>query len=289
MTVKKIAFIGLGIMGRPMTLNLMKAGFELHIWARHPEKVKGLIEAGAHWHDSAAEAASVVDAVITMVGNPADVEEVYCGEKGLLKAARPGTYLIDMTTSSPELAVKLFEEGKARGLSTLDAPVTGGESGAQNATLAIFVGGEKDAFETCRPVLDAMGTCVSLMGPAGCGQHSKMANQILLAGALTGVCEALTYAERAGLDLKTLFPLLCSGVASSRQLEIFGPKIMAGDDTPSFFIKYLAKDLRIGVKEAQARGLDLSSAKNTLASLDELTARGMGELGTQALVHHYKG
>jgi 3-hydroxyisobutyrate dehydrogenase len=287
-SIQTIAFIGLGIMGRPIALNLMKAGFRIRAWARHPEKIAGMAAAGAVLCSSKSEAVSTADAVITMLGAPDDVEQVYFGPDGILESAAAGTFLIDMTTSSPALARRLHDEGRSRGLHMLDAPVTGGRRGAEEGSLAIFVGGDSADFEVCRPIFEACGKKAVLMGPAGSGQNAKMANQILVAGTLTGICESLAYARRTGLDLNELFPLLCAGSGGSRQLEKAGPKIIAGDDAPSFFVRYLAKDLRIAVSEAQHAGLDLSSARHTLKALDVLTDRGMGDLGTQALIHFYE-
>ena len=286
--IKTIAFIGLGIMGTPIAANLMKAGFELHVWARRREKAEPLLAAGAKLHGSAASAAHAADAVITMLGEPKDVESVWLGPDGLIGAARAGAFLSDMTTSSPSLAARLHEEGARRGLRVLDSPVTGGRAGAENAKLALFVGGDKADFDACASIWSAVSASASYMGKAGSGQAAKAANQIAVAGVLSGVCESLAYARAAGLDLNELFPLLCAGSAKSSQLEKIGAKILACDDTPSFFVRYLAKDLRIGVGEAASLGLTLEVARDALANLDELTARGMGELGTQALVHHYE-
>ncbi|MBP5211659.1 MAG: NAD(P)-dependent oxidoreductase, partial [Pyramidobacter sp.] len=274
--------------GEPIAANLMKAGFGLHVWARTPAKAQSLLRAGAIWHDSAAAAAQAADAVITMLGEPKDVESVWLGAGGLIETAREGTILIDMTTSSPSLAVRLAAEGAKRGLRVLDCPVTGGRAGAESGKLALFVGGERADFDACASVWRAVSARASHMGPAGSGQAAKAANQIAVAGVLSGVCESLAYARAAGLDLDELFPLLCAGSAKSSQLEKIGAKILAADDTPTFFARYLAKDLRIGVSEAAALGLTLEVALATLANLDEITARGMGELGTQALIHHYE-
>ena len=288
MSIQTIAFIGLGIMGRPAAVNLMKAGYTVRTWARHPEKIADLSAAGALLCPSVREALRGADAAVTMLSAPADVEQVYFDPEGILACAATGTFLIDMTTSSPELAKRLHREGKQRGLRVLDAPVTGGKGGAEEGTLAIFAGGDPEDFEECRPVFAACGKQAVLMGPAGSGQSAKMANQILVAGALTGICESLAYARRAGLDLHELLPLLCAGSGSSRQLEKLGPKIIEKDDTPSFYVRYLAKDLRIAVSEAHRAGLELNSADGTLKALDRLTARGMGNLGTQALIHAYE-
>ncbi|MGI6075404.1 MAG: NAD(P)-dependent oxidoreductase [Pyramidobacter sp.] len=287
MSLSTVAFIGLGIMGRAMAQNLMEAGFRLRVWARRPEKIADM-SADAVRCPSVAEALCGADAAITMLGAPDDVRQLYWGDGGILASAAEETLLVDMTTSSPALAQKLSREGRRRGLRVLDAPVTGGKRGAEERTLSIYVGGEREDFEACRPLFEAMGKQARLMGPAGCGQHAKMANQLLVAGTLTGICESLAYARRAGLDLEDLFPLLCAGSGGSRQLEKLGPKIMAGDDSPSFFVRYLAKDLRIAVDEAREAGLNLPSAQCALDALDSLTARGMGERGTQALIHFYE-
>lgn len=289
MSLSTIAFIGVGIMGRPMALNLIKAGFGVRVWARRPEKTAELAAAGAAVCSSAAEALCGAEALITMLGTPDDVRHLYEGEGGILASAEAGTILVDMTTSSPALAEKLFQDGRRRGLRVLDAPVTGGKAGAEAGTLCIYVGGEREDFQACRPLFEAMGTRACLMGRAGCGQHAKMSNQLLVAGALAGLCESLAYARRVGLDLKELFPLLCAGSGGSRQLEKLGPKIMAHDDRPSFFVRYLAKDLRIALEEGCRGGLNLRCARDTLDALDTLTANGMGERGTQALIHFCEG
>ncbi|MCI7403367.1 NAD(P)-dependent oxidoreductase [Pyramidobacter sp.] len=283
-----LAFIGLGIMGKPMARNLMNAGYELHVYARHPEKARDLIDAGARLHNSIADCVRSAAVVLTMLGAPADVEQVYFGRGGLMDSARPGTFLIDMTTSSPALAERIFAEGQKRGLRALDAPVTGGAKGAAEGTLSFLVGGAAADFERCRPLFSAMGAKADFMGPAGKGQHAKAANQILVAGTLSGICESFAYARRAGLDLNRLFGLVSSGSAASRQLDTLGPKIISGDDSPTFFVKYLAKDLRIAAEEARSAGLSLDVLEAALRNCLDVTARGMGDLGTQALIHHYE-
>lgn len=199
--MQSIGFIGVGVMGRFMVKNLLKAGYQVAIYSRTKSKLEDfLAENDVTWCDSAAECASGRDAVITMVGYPKDVEQVYFGQEGILAAAQPGTYLIDMTTTDPKLSVRIAEEGTANGLHVLDAPVSGGDTGAKNGTLSIMVGGEEADFQACLPLFEAMGKQIVYEGPAGAGQHTKMANQIAIAGTIAGVSEALTYAERAGLD-----------------------------------------------------------------------------------------
>ena len=285
--MKKIGFIGVGIMGKSMVRNLMKAGFEVHIYARHPEKVRGVVEEGAVLHDSIAACAAGRDAVITIVGYPKDVEEVYFQAGNLLSSADKGTYLIDMTTTSPTLAERLYEEGTARGFHVLDAPVTGGDTGAKNGTLSILVGGDEADYEACLPLFQAMGTNLNYQGKAGCGQHAKMANQIMIAGTLSGVCEALTYARAKGLDLETLLRSVSTGAAGSKQLDAFGPKILAGDYAPGFFLKHFVKDMKLAEAEAEESGLHLEVLRQALENYQELEDAGFGDLGTQALMKHY--
>lgn len=286
--MNQVGFIGVGIMGKSMVRNLMKAGFEVHIYARHPERVQDVVKEGALFHDSIAACAAGRDAVITIVGFPQDVEEVYFQPGNILDSAAPGTYLIDMTTTSPTLAEKLYAEGTVRGFHVLDAPVTGGDTGAKNGTLSILVGGEEADYKTCLPLFQAMGTNLNYQGKAGCGQHAKMANQIMIAGSLSGVCEALTYAKAKGLDLETVLRSVSTGAAGSRQLDAFGPKILAGDYAPGFFLKHFVKDMKLAEAEAEASGLHLEVLRQALENYQELEAAGFGDLGTQTLMKHYE-
>ena len=282
--MKKIGFIGVGIMGKSMVRNLMKTGYELHIYARTKAKVDDVISEGAIFHESIKECVPGCDAVITIVGFPRDVEEVYFDEGGILENADPGTYLIDMTTTSPMLAEKISKEGTEKGFHVLDAPVTGGDTGAKNATLSILVGGEKEDYEACMELFKAMGTNINYQGKAGCGQHAKLANQIMIAGALSGVCEAFSYAQAKGLDLNVLFDSVSTGAAGSKQLDAFGPKIIAGDYAPGFFMKHFIKDMKLALTEANMSGLSLEVLSLVLSNYEELAQEGLGELGTQALI-----
>ena len=284
----KIGFIGVGVMGGPMVLNLMKKGFDVSIYTRTKSKAEGVIAAGAHWCDTIADCAAGRDVVITIVGYPKDVEEVYFSEKGILNSADKGTVLIDMTTTSPTLAQRIYQEGAARGLRVLDAPVTGGDSGARAGTLSILVGGDQADFDACLPIFQAMGTNITYFGPAGCGQHAKMANQIMIAGALSGVCEALTYAKAEGLDGNTLLGAVSTGAAGSKQLDFQGKKILAGDFAPGFFMKHFVKDMRLAEEEAENAGLDLNVLQQALSNCQSLIDRGCGDLGTQALIKFYE-
>ena len=285
--MKKIGFVGVGIMGKSMVRNLMKAGYELHIYARTKSKVEDVISEGAVYHDTVGDCASDVDVMISIVGYPKDVEEVYFGEKGILNSAKEGTYVIDMTTSSPKLSKKIYDAAKEKGLHAMDAPVTGGDTGAKNGTLSILVGGDKEDYEACHKVFEAMGTNINYEGGPGCGQHTKMANQIMIAGTLSGVCEAMRYAEAQGLDLHTLLDSVATGAAGSKQLDAFGKKIIDGDFAPGFFMKHFIKDMNLAVEEAESKGLDLKILKQVLENYRTLE-EAYGDLGTQTLIKFYR-
>ena len=286
--MQTIGFIGTGIMGQGMIRNLMKAGYPVQIYNRTRSKAEALEREGAVWKDSAAQCAAGCGVVITIVGYPQDVEEVYFGPGGLLESAQPGTVLIDMTTTSPTLAKRIAEDGAQRGLRVLDAPVTGGDTGAKAGTLSILVGGQRADLDTALPIFQAMGKTITYFGPAGCGQHAKMANQIMIAGALSGVCEALAYAKAEGLDRSTLVNALSSGAAGSKQLDFQGHKILDGDFAPGFFMKHFIKDMRLAEEEANHSGLDLNVLRQTLENCRALEQQDCGDLGTQALIKFYE-
>lgn len=285
--MKKIGFIGVGIMGKSMVRNLMKNDFEVSIFARNKEKVLDVISEGANFYPTIKECVSGCDAVITIVGFPKDVEEVYFGENGILENVKEGTYVIDMTTSSPKLAVEIFEKAKEKGLKALDAPVTGGDIGAKNGALTILVGGEEEDYKACLPILKAMGTNIHYEGKAGFGQHTKLANQIMIAGAISGVCEAMAYAKDKGLDVKKMLDSVSTGAAGSKQLELVSPKILEEDFAPGFFIKHFIKDMKLAKKEALADNVNLDILSKVLENYEELEREGFGDLGTQALIKHY--
>ena len=285
--MKTVGFIGIGIMGSAMVRNLMKAGFSVTIYARKKEKATELLAEGALWADSVAECAMGKDAVISIVGYPADVESVYFGQDGILENAAEGTIVIDATTSTPELAKRIYDAALARKISSLDAPVTGGEVGAINGTLAIMVGGDEAAFDRAYPLFEAMGNNIRFHGAAGNGQHCKMANQIGVACAIAGVCEVAAYAQSVGLDVTQVFESVKTGSASSAQMNMLSPKILAGDDRPSFYLKHLLKDLSIVLDEAAKVGRTLPQAESITAAYRVLSEQGFGELGTQALRHFY--
>lgn len=286
--MEKIGFIGAGIMGKPMIRNLMKSGFDVSVYARDKSKINDLLVSGAVYHSTIKECVQDCDKVITMVGFPRDVEEVYFEEGNILDSVKEGTYLIDMTTTSPKISEKIYEEGKKRGLHVLDAPVTGGDTGAIKGTLSILVGGDKEDFEACLPLFKAMGTNINYQGKAGSGQHCKMANQIMIAGTLSGVCEAIAYANAKGLDMQTVLKSVSTGAAGSRQLDLFGEKILAKDYAPGFFIKHFVKDMKIALIESNISELNLEVLSMVLSHYEELEAEGCGDLGTQALMKYYE-
>lgn len=284
----KIGFIGTGVMGASMAGHLMDAGHELTVFNRTRQKAEGLLARGACWADTPADCAAGMDAVITIVGYPKDVEEVYLGEKGILCTARPGAYLIDMTTTSPALWQRIAKAAEQKGLHPLDAPVSGGDTGARNATLSIMVGGEKADFDACVPLFEKMCKTIVYTGPAGCGQHTKMANQIAIAGCVTGVAEAVRYGQISGLDTQNMLSCISAGAAGSWQMSNNGPKMLKGDYAPGFFIQHFIKDMRIAQEEAQKRGAELPVLQLVLSMYESLQEDGRANDGTQAVIEWYR-
>lgn len=286
--MKKIGFIGVGIMGESMVRNLMKAGFEVAVYTRTRKKAEAVIAEGALWCDSVRACAKGRDAVITIVGYPKDVEEVYFGEAGILTAADPGTAVIDMTTTSPKLAVRIYEAADKAGCMALDAPVTGGDTGAREGTLTIFAGGDRETFQRCLPLFEAMGTNITYEGEAGNGQHTKMCNQIAIAGAIAGVCEAMAYAKGTGLDVSRVVDSIATGSAGSAQLQSAAPRILSGDFQPGFFIRHFIKDMKLAAEEAGDINLRLGVLDYVLSMYEDMEGQGKGGLGTQALIQYYQ-
>ena len=286
--MKKIGFIGVGIMGKSMVRNLRKAGYEVAIYTRTKAKAEDVIAEGAVWCDTAAECEKGRDVVITIVGYPKDVEEVYFGDNGIIANADPGTYVIDMTTTSPRLAVRIWEEAEKAGLHAVDAPVTGGDTGAKAGTLTILAGGKKEDFDACVPVFEAMGKNINYEGKAGNGQHTKMCNQIAIAGALAGACEAMVYAKNTGLDVDTMLKSISTGAAGSAQMNNVASKAAKDDYAPGFFLKHFIKDMGIADEEALAADTRLGVLEDVLGIAKKLESEGMGDLGTQALIKYYK-
>jgi len=284
-----IAFIGTGVMGRSMAGHLLDAGHRLVVFNRTTSKAEALLARGAEWTNSAGEAASRADIVITIVGYPADVEDVYLASGGVVERARDGALLIDMTTSTPSLAVRIAEAARARGLNALDAPVSGGDVGAREARLTIMVGGDAGAYQRALPLFEIMGKTVTHMGGPGTGQHTKMANQIAIAGTMLSVVESLAYARATGLDPERVHGAISAGSAGSWSMSNYGPRILAGDLGPGFYVKHLIKDLRIAFAEAQTAGIDLPGLALAKRLYERLADEGGAELGTQALWRLYQG
>ncbi|MGI5857834.1 MAG: NAD(P)-dependent oxidoreductase [Tepidanaerobacteraceae bacterium] len=282
-----IGFIGTGVMGKSMAKNLIKAGHRVIVYNRTKAKAQELIEMGAGWKDTAAEVAGKANVIITMVGYPKDVKEIYLGEEGIIQNARPGSYLIDMTTSSPKLAKEIYEIAKTKGLYALDAPVSGGDVGAREARLSIMVGGEPEVFEKVLPIFEIMGKNILLQGDAGAGQCTKMCNQIAIASNMLGVCEAIAYAKKAGLDPKSVLKSIESGAAGSWSLSNYVPRMLMGDFEPGFYIKHFIKDMRIAMESAKEMGLKTPGLELALSIYEELADQGEENCGTQALFKYY--
>ena len=283
----RVGFIGLGNMGRSMAGHILDAGFPLNVHNRSRDKAGELLARGALWCDTPGAVAAASDMVITIVGYPHDVEQVYLGENGILAGAREAL-LIDMTTSSPELAVRIAEAARKKGCRALDAPVSGGDIGARDARLSIMVGGAQAAFDEALPILRLMGTGIVLQGGPGTGQHTKMCNQIVIASTIMGVCEGLAYAKAAGLDLPAVLKSIGGGAASGFQLNVMGQKIINSDFAPGFYMEHFIKDLGIALAEAQRMQLDLPALALARKLYAELARQGHGRLGTQALFKHYE-
>lgn len=286
--MKSIGFIGIGVMGKHMVRNLMKNGYEVSIYSRTKSKAKEVIEEGALWCDDIKTCVKNKDVVITIVGYPKDVEEVYFGGNGIIENSNKGTILIDMTTTSPKLSERIYEEGMKKGLLALDAPVSGGDIGAKNGTLSIMVGGDEEVFAKVLDVFKAMGTNIIYEGKAGAGQHTKMANQIAIAGTIAGTCEAIAYGRANGLDTRKMLDSISEGAAGSWQLKNNGKNILDENLDPGFYIKHFIKDMKIANDEAEGRKLSLDILKDVLKIYEELENEGMGDLGTQALIKHYE-
>jgi 3-hydroxyisobutyrate dehydrogenase len=287
-TLPVVGFIGLGIMGRSMAGHLLAAGHRLHVYNRSRDKADELVAKGATWHDTPGEVAAHADVVITMVGYPKDVEEVYLGAEGIIARARAGAIVIDMTTSSPALAERIADAAAKRGIKALDAPVSGGDIGAREAKLSIMVGGDPATFDAALPVLRRMGANIVLQGGPGAGQHTKMCNQIVIASTIMGVCEGLAYARDAGLDAETVLKSIGGGAASGFQLNMLGARIIKGDFAPGFFIEHFIKDMSIALSEAERMRLDLPGLTLAKRLFEELVAKGHGRSGTQALFKYYE-
>ena len=286
--MKQLAFIGIGVMGKCMVQNLSNAGYTIHIYTRTKEKVIDIIDETIIWHDSIASCVREADIIMTMVGFPKDVEDVYMKEQGIINMSKKDAILIDFTTSSPTLAKTLYQCAKEQGKHSLDCPVSGGDIGAKNATLSIMVGGDEDIYLQILPILHVVGKTIHYTGPAGFGQHTKMTNQIALAGAISGVCEAITYAKAVGLDVETMLQCISQGAAGSWQMENMAPKMLNQQFDPGFYIKHYIKDMTIAKKQVDEKNVNLKILDNVLFMYKTLEENGLGDLGTQALIKYYE-
>ncbi|WP_163538931.1 NAD(P)-dependent oxidoreductase [Gracilibacillus sp. YIM 98692] len=283
-----IGFIGAGVMGKSMAKHLIDAGYDVHLFTRTKEKAKDVIEHGAVWEDTVADVAQKANVIMSIVGYPSDVEEIYFGENGIMENAKPGSYIIDMTTSDPQLAEQIDQKAREKQLHSLDAPVSGGDIGAKNGALTIMVGGKQADFDYVLPIFEVIGTNIVRQGEAGAGQHTKMANQITIASNMIGVSEAIMYAKNAGLDPVRVLKSISQGAAGSWSLSNLGPRMIKGDLAPGFYIKHFIKDMKIALTSAKQMGLQTPGLELSLQLYEELAENGEEDRGTQALVKWFE-
>lgn len=279
----RIGWIGTGVMGASMCGHLIKAGFSATVYSRTKTKAQGLIDQGAAWADSPKEVAAASDVIFSIVGFPADVRDVILGESGALAGAATGAVLVDMTTSEPSLAVEIADAAKAKGVHSVDAPVSGGDVGAKNAALSIMIGGDAAVVDALKPCWDAMGKTIVSQGGPGAGQHTKMVNQVLIASNMVGICEALLYGYKAGLELPTVLQSVGSGAAGSWSLSNLGPRIMDNNFDPGFFVEHFIKDMGIALEESRRMGLCMPGLSLAHQLYVSLQSQGHGRDGTHAL------
>jgi len=279
-----IGWIGTGVMGASMFTHIIDAGYRGCVFTRTKAKAGKVIDAGVEWLNNPQQVAEKSDVIITIVGFPSDVEEVYFGDQGVLNGVKKGTVLIDMTTTSPSLAIRIYEAAKAKGAYSLDAPVSGGDVGARNATLSIMVGGDEEAFDSAKPLLGLMGDKVNYQGQAGAGQHTKMSNQIVVASSMIGVCESLLYGMKAGLDPERMLASISKGAAACWTLDNLAPRILKRNFEPGFFVDHFIKDMGIVLDEAKRMNLVLPGLSLVHQLYISVKAKGLGDKGTQALM-----
>src|SRR6516165_10855798 len=280
----RVGWIGTGVMGQSMCRHLMTKGYAATVYTRSKAKAQALLDTGAAWAETPKAVAERSDVVFAIVGFPRDVREVFLGPNGALAGSRPGMVLVDMTTSEPSLAREIFDAAKTKGVGAIDAPVSGGDVGAKNAALSIMVGGEADTIAAVRPLLECMGKTIIHQGPPGAGQHTKMVNQVLIASNMIGVCEALLYGYKAGLDLKTVLQSVGGGAAASWSLNNLGPRIIDRNFEPGFFVEHFIKDMGIALDEAKRMGLALPGLALAHQLYLAVQAQGWGRKGTHALM-----
>jgi 3-hydroxyisobutyrate dehydrogenase len=280
----RIGWIGTGVMGRWMCQHLMTKGHAATVYNRSKDKAGPLVDAGAAWADTPRQVAERSDVIFAIVGFPKDVREVFLGSQGALAGSKPGTVLVDMTTSEPSLAREIYEAARAKDVGSVDAPVSGGDVGAKNAALSIMVGGDAEVVEAIKPLLECMGKTIVHQGPAGAGQHTKMVNQVLIASNMIGVCEALLYGYKAGLDLKTVLQSVGGGAAASWSLNNLGPRMIDRNFEPGFFVEHFIKDMGIALDEAKRMNLVLPGLALANQLYLAVQAQGWGRKGTHALM-----
>jgi 3-hydroxyisobutyrate dehydrogenase len=281
----QIGWIGTGVMGAAMCGRLLRAGYSMQLYTRSPVKAAELIKRGAHWHESPAAVAGHSDVLFTTVGAPEEVRSVYFGEDGIFEAVRPGTVIVDMGTTPPSLAVEIAGHALGREVQTVDAPVSGGDVGAREGTLSVMAGGDEKVVSSLQPLFDHLAGSVTWLGPAGSGQHTKMANQITVAGTMIGVSEALVYAVRSGVDAERLVAAIARGAAGCWTLDNLAPRILREDFEPGFMVDHFVKDLGIALAETRNMGIELPGLALAEKLYRELQQQGRGSSGTQALVH----
>ena len=280
----RIGWIGAGVMGRWMCGHAIEKGFSATVYNRSPDKTQPLVDLGARLADSPKAVAAASDVVFAIVGFPKDVREVFLGPDGALAGSKPGTILVDMTTSEPSLAVEIASAAKEKGVFALDAPVSGGDVGAKNAALSIMIGGDPAVVAAVEPIFRAMGKTIVHQGGPGAGQHTKMVNQILISSNMVALCEALLYGYKAGLNLETVFQSVSVGAAGSKALEVLGPRILARNFEPGFYVEHFIKDMGIALAEAERMNLSLPGLGLAKQLYESVRAQGYGRKGTQALM-----
>ncbi len=281
-----VGWIGTGVMGESMARHLLSEGYPMGIYTRTPAKAEPLLKDGAEWFENPRDLARHHDVIISIVGYPHDVEEIYRGESGVLSCPaeeRQCQIAIDMTTSRPSLAASLFQEGSQQGLSFLDAPVSGGDVGAKNGSLSIMVGGAEETFHKVAPIFEVLGSQIKFQGAAGSGQHTKMVNQTIIASTMIGMCEGLVYANRSGLNPEVVLESVSGGAAGSWSLTNLAPRILRGDMDPGFFVEHFVKDMEIALEECERMGIQLQGLTLAKELYDAVMQSGGGKLGTQAL------
>ncbi|WP_261982899.1 NAD(P)-dependent oxidoreductase [Enterococcus avium] len=280
----RIGFIGTGVMGKSIVKHFLAKGHEVMVYNRTKSKSDELVAQGAIWQETPAEVTNDSEIIFSMVGYPSDVEEIYYGANGIFSVEVKDKILVDLTTSTPTLAEKIYQTAKKEGAAALDAPVSGGDLGAQNGTLSIMIGGDQAVYDSVVPLFDIMGKSYSLQGKAGAGQHTKMANQIMIAGTMTGMTEMLVYAKAANLDVEKVLETLGGGAAQNWSMSNYAPRILKADYSPGFFVKHFIKDLKIALDEAEKMHLNLPATKLATELYERLADQGFDNDGTQALI-----